>query len=478
MLFNSLRFVIFFAIVYAAYLALGKRFRVQNVLLLVASYVFYSFWDWRFLSLVAASTLLNYYFGQAIYNSSDDNSRNRHLAIAIIVNLAILGVFKYFNFFLAGFSDLLTVFGLRSLLPTFNIILPLGISFYTFQVMSYPIDIRRSVIKPTSDLTTFALFVSFFPLMISGPIERARNMLPQFSGPRQMSLDKFYKGSWLFFFGLFKKIVIADNLAKITVPIFGRGDISSGADVLVAMYAFALQVYADFSGYSDMARGISMMMGFEVMVNFRTPFFASTIPDLWQRWHISLTTWIKEYLYYPLALWEFRGRQIMPWLVVVITWVIMGLWHGAYWKFVAWGLYHGFIIVGYSRARPYIALLKPRNGPARGLFTIGETVIIFNIFVVGLLFFACPSVGTVWASLKSIFCNAQAALTLNKDILAVLPYCILPVAIIEFIQFRTNDEFALFKWPPLARGLVYFILLYLLTFFGDLHAQKYYYFQF
>jgi D-alanyl-lipoteichoic acid acyltransferase DltB (MBOAT superfamily) len=479
MVFNSLRFALFFAILYILYLALGKKWRLQNALLLAASYIFYSFWDWRFLFLIILSTAFNYHLGLMIGESRDEKAAKRLLVINICLNLGILGIFKYFDFFLSGALNLLGTFGLYPGSAALKIILPLGISFYTFQAMSYPIDIYRKMITPTKNITELGLFIAFFPLLISGPIERARNMLPQIAAKRTITSQKFYEGCWLFFFGLYKKIVIADNLAKLTGEVFGaKHSVFGGSDMLLATVAFALQVYADFSGYSDMARGLARVMGFDVMVNFRTPFFASTIPDLWQRWHISLTTWIKEYLYYPLALAEFNGKQIAPWLVIIITWAIMGLWHGPYWKFILWGVYHGLLIVGYSRLRPYLALAKPKNRFISGAWASIQTLVIFMLFSMGLLFFACPSVSAATAALQSIVTGFGSKLHFNMSMLATVGQCIVPVAILEYMQFRADDEMVHFRWPALARGIIYFILFYLLIFYGDLHAQKYYYFQF
>ncbi|MGB2706007.1 MAG: MBOAT family O-acyltransferase [Candidatus Omnitrophota bacterium] len=478
MLFNSLQFALFFLIVYGLYLCLKHKW--QNLLLLLASYVFYSFWDWRFLSLIILSTFFNYYLGLKINSASDRRKSKIFLVIAICLNLGMLGFFKYFNFFADNLQILLWGFGWRVSRVTLRIVLPLGISFYTFQAMSYPIDIYRRVIKPTRRFFNFALFIAFFPQLVAGPIERARNLIPQIANKRNITLDAFYGGCWLIFWGLFKKIVIADNLAKITDMAFGRGGSAfAGSAALIATYAFAFQVYADFSGYSNMARGLAKLLGFNLMVNFRVPFFSSNLYDFWQRWHISLTTWIKEYLYYPLALAKFFGRRLSAPIVVIITWAIMGLWHGAMWKFVLWGVYHGVILVIYSRIRPYLLLIggKEKNFLS-GIWLTLKILLVFHLFSVGILFFAAETTPQVFEILHSIATGLFSPAYFNTYISTLFLLLALPVLFVEFFQYRKDDELALFKWPILARAAVYYVLLYLIIMYGDFSAQKYYYFQF
>lgn len=476
MVFNSLPFAQFFLAVYILYLVLNHKW--QNGLLLAASYVFYGFWDWRFLSLIWASTAFNYYLGLAIDASGGEKRRKALLVTAVVLNLAMLGFFKYFHFFAENLHSIFMALGLPVNRVTLDIVLPLGISFYTFQAMSYPIDIYRRVMKPTRNILDFGLFIAFFPQLVAGPIERAKNLLPQIALRRTITLEKFYGGIWLIFWGLFKKIFVADNLAKITVAVFAAPANFSGGELLVATYAFACQVYADFSGYSDMARGLARTMGFELMVNFRAPFFASNIYDFWQRWHISLTTWIKEYVYYPLALARFFGRQFKAFAVVVVTWAIMGFWHGPEWKFVLWGVYHGLVIVIYSRIRPYLNLIKPKSRILAGSWTTLQVLAIFHIFCVGILFFALPSAAAVLDVLRRIGAGLVTGFAASLPITALFTFYTAFLFIIEYFQYRDNDEMAVFRWPTLARGLVYFILLYTIILFGDFSAQRYYYFQF
>ncbi len=475
--FNTLLFAQFFAVIYLLYLAMGRRYLWQNRLLLIASYVFYCFWDWRFLSLIIISTIINYYCGIRIGDSEHPRSRKLFFVSSICFNLLLLGFFKYFNFFADNLQQLLSFAGWHVDAVTLEIILPLGISFYTFQAMSYPIDIYRGVIRPTRKFFDFALFIAFFPQLVAGPIERARNLIPQITKKRTVTLDKFYQGSWLIFWGLYKKIVIADNLAKVAAGVFGAKGQLSGLEVLIATYAFAIQIYADFSGYSDMARGIARLMGFEIMVNFRVPFFANNINDFWQRWHISLTTWVKEYLFYPIALLKIRGRQLAAPLVIIITWGIMGFWHGAAWKFVVWGVYHGILIVLLSKLKPYLKRITPKNRFLLNGFNAVNAVIIFHLFCVGIICFAAGSMSEVMASLSSIFFNFDAAIQLNPVLLLPALFLV-PLVIIEFAQYRNEDEMAVLKWPLAAKAGMYYFLLYTLILYGDFSAQKYYYFQF
>ncbi|MDD5489021.1 MAG: MBOAT family protein, partial [Candidatus Omnitrophica bacterium] len=400
MVFNSLNFAVFFALVYVFYVFLERKW--QNLLLLVASYVFYSFWDWRFLSLVLFSTCLNYYAGSRIFEASGEKHRKYLLTAAVVLNLSVLAYFKYANFFLDNLQNMLWALGWEVDGVTLSVILPLGISFYTFQAMSYPIDIYRKVIEPTRKFQDFALFIVFFPQLVAGPIERARNLLPQIENDRRICADDIYQGSWLIFWGLFKKIVIADNLKKFTYAAFTPTPAVSGSMALLAMYAFAFQVYADFSGYSNMARGIARLLGFNIMTNFRTPFFARNLYDFWQRWHISLTTWVKEYVFYPLALVRYRKWSIPAPIVILLTWSIMGLWHGAAWRFVLWGVYHGILLVLYNKVRPVLISIGERSKAFKKCGNTMSVLLVFNLFSVGILFFALGNVAQVVFTLKEM----------------------------------------------------------------------------
>ena len=295
MLFNSYIFWIFFALVLILYLNLGHR--SQNILLLVASYLFYGWWDWRFLSLVAASTLIDFTCTRQIAATGASQSRRKlMLIVSIVSNLTFLGFFKYFNFFAGELASILSAIGLQANMPTLQIILPVGISFYTFQTMSYTIDVYLGKAQPARRLLDFALYVAFFPQLVAGPIERFGRLMPQIANPRTGRQGDFAEGLYHVLLGLFKKIVIADNMAAITNAVFAAGPgQASGADMLLALYAFAFQIYGDFSGYSSMAQGIAKWLGFDLIYNFRMPYFAVSPSDFWNRWHISLSAWLRDY---------------------------------------------------------------------------------------------------------------------------------------------------------------------------------------
>jgi D-alanyl-lipoteichoic acid acyltransferase DltB (MBOAT superfamily) len=316
-LFNSYIFWIFFLAVFALY-SLNRRLRWQNSVLLVASYVFYGFWDWRFLGLLFISTVIDFYVARALERTPEEDRRKALLAVSLGANLGILGVFKYLGFFTESMVELLNALGVQSSLNVLEVLLPVGISFYTFQTMSYTIDVYRRQLPATSNFFDFALFVSFFPQLVAGPIERASKLLPQLLQPRTPSNSAFAEGFYLVLLGLFKKIVIADNMAPIVNAVFSR-DVAtlSGAEVLVGVYAFAFQIYGDFSGYTDIARGVAKWLGFDLMLNFRMPYFAVSPSDFWGRWHISLSSWLRDYLYIPLG--GNRRRPLLTYRNLMLT---------------------------------------------------------------------------------------------------------------------------------------------------------------
>src|SRR3989338_4479606 len=299
MLFNSLELAIFFIIVYGLYLFMGHRW--QNRTLLVASCVFYGMWDWRFLGLLFVTVLIDYLVGLKIQATEDLKKRKFFLAISVFSNLLILGFFKYFNFFAQNLHGFLANLGVAVPLEPLRIVLPVGISFYVFQSLSYTIDVYRKKLEPAKNFLDFSLFVTYFPQLVAGPIERATHLLPQVLSPRKVTLDGFYEGCYLIFWGLFQKVFVADNLAAIVNPVFAAPPPYNGAKVLLTLYAFAFQIYCDFAGYSNMARGLGKCMGFDIMVNFNIPYFAANPREFWQRWHISLSQWLRDYLYVPLG---------------------------------------------------------------------------------------------------------------------------------------------------------------------------------
>ena len=353
MIFNSLPFIIFLPIVFIIYWSLrNKNLKYQNSILLVSSYIFYGWWDWRFLSLIAFSTVVDYIIGIKIDNSKTKKEKMSFLLVSLIVNIGLLGFFKYFNFFITSFEESLNSLGFNFDTWTLNIILPVGISFYTFQTLSYSIDIYKGKIKHTKDFISFAVFVSFFPQLVAGPIERASHLLPQFLKKREFNYRVAITGISLISYGFFKKLVIADRLAIYVNSVFGDIENANTISLMLGIIFFSFQIYADFSGYSLIARGISKLLGFDLMINFNKPYLASNISDFWRRWHISLSTWFRDYLYIPLG--GNRVSVLRNYYNLIIVFLVSGLWHGANWTFVIWGALHGIYQVVYLQYKKSI----------------------------------------------------------------------------------------------------------------------------
>jgi len=346
MLFNSTSFAIFLPIVFIIYWSLkNKHLIYQNLILLISSYIFYGWWDWRFLSLIALSTVVDYLVGIQIDKAKSKKTKRNFLLISLIVNLGLLAVFKYFNFFITSFEEMLNSLGLPFDTWTLNIILPVGISFYTFQTLSYSIDLYKGKIKHTNDFISFAAFVAFFPQLVAGPIERASHLLPQFIKKRKFNYQIAISGISLISYGFFKKLVIADRLAIYVNNIFSDIENANTISLLLGIIFFSFQIYADFSGYSLIARGSAKLLGFDLILNFNKPYLASSITSFWKRWHISLSTWFRDYLYIPLG--GNRVSQLRNYYNLIIVFLLSGLWHGANWTFVIWGALHAFYLIIY-----------------------------------------------------------------------------------------------------------------------------------
>ena len=489
MLFNSVTFFVFFAIVFALYLlafSLPRPKRVQNALLLVASYVFYGAWDWRFLGLLLLSTLIDFVSSHRIEDGPREH-RRRWLLFSVLSNLTILGFFKYFNFFVDSFVALAGAIGWSVSAPTLAIVLPVGISFYTFQTMSYTIDVYQGRLPAARSFWSFALFVVYFPQLVAGPIERATRLLPQLEAERQVTWSKLRDGAWLILIGLFKKVVVADNMARIVDPVFGGDGPSGGAATWLAVYAFALQIYADFSGYTDIARGISKWLGIELMLNFRRPYFSSNPKQFWQRWHISLSQWLRDYLYITLG--GNRGSKFQNYRNLMLTMLLGGLWHGASWMFVIWGAIHGTLLVGHRLWEQMIggrALTKLLRFAAP-LFG----VLFFHAVCFAWIFFRARSmteVGNVLSGLGSSLAFHPSDLATLRLMLV----CAGPLLAIDLWEelwerlygkgrpldgFGTGPAF-LFAAPAPLRGLVFAVLLFALAVIGAPSGVEFIYFQF
>jgi len=446
MLFNSLQFAVFFIVVFVLYVRLNHQ--GQNRLLLAASYVFYGSWDWRFLSLIWISTILDYFCGLKIYESGDKHKQKTFLFLSIFGNLSILGFFKYYNFFSSSVQTLCGSFGF-SIQPYYlNIILPVGISFYTFQTMSYTIDIYRKEMQPTRKFLDFALFVSFFPQLVAGPIERAKRLLPQILSRRDLTDEKFSEGCFLIIFGLFQKIFIADNLAKIVDPVFAGHAPYNGVAVLIALYAFAFQIYCDFAGYTNIARGLGKVMGFEIMLNFNFPYISTNPREFWKRWHISLSSWFRDYLYIPLG--GNRFGTLVTFRNLMITMLLAGLWHGATWNFVLWGAYQCVLLIIYNLMTPWLSQINmPKGSWGEKFWFLAKVIFFFHLICLGWLIFRAQSLGQIIEMLQSIVLNFK--LTSDFGLFAALKamvsftWFVFFLIILEFVGLVKKDIFAVLK---------------------------------
>ncbi|MFO0948662.1 MAG: MBOAT family O-acyltransferase [Planctomycetota bacterium] len=473
MSFNSSIFVLFFAVVYSAYLLLGKRFKTQNILLLVASYVFYGYWDWRFLGLLLFSTVLDFGLSHWIDRTADPGKRKSLLVFSVVANLGILGFFKYFNFFADSFATLLATVGLEATPLDLRIILPVGISFYTFQSMSYTVDVYRRELKAERSLVNFALYVAFFPQLVAGPIERAASLLETIARPRTIPIDKVNAGLYLIVWGYFKKLVVGDNLGTIANEVFNHYHDYSGLDLVLGVVAFSFQIYCDFSGYSDIARGLAKLMGFELMVNFRLPYFATSPSDFWARWHISLSTWLRDYLYIPLG-----GNRHGSWRTsrnLMITMALGGLWHGAAWTFVIWGIYHGSLLILYRQLGSHFAR---RLGAARTTALLVQGVkmlVMFCFTLIGWAIFRAQSVEQL------VYFARHAGLAWSPDsmeLLTTVAFFVAPLLLFEAWQQWSRDLFALLHLRPVAQALAYSSLVVGLSIFAAREVTEFIYFQF
>ena len=343
MVFNSYTFAIFFPLFFFIYFLLINRLKFQNYFILASSFIFYSFWDYRFLSLLVFNTVIDYYFGLAIWREHDRRSKKALLIAAIVINLGILFFFKYFNFFIDSFESLSQTAGFSLGFTTLNIILPIGISFYTFHSLSYIIDVYYSKVKPTNDYVAYASFVSFFPQLVAGPISRAKDMLPKFLQKRTVDAERMTKGVSQMILGFFKKMVVADSIGLMVDRTFNDLHVMSDFQILLAVICYSFQIYCDFSGYSDIALGLGKILGIEFKINFNRPYFSRNFSEFWERWHISLSSWLRDYLYIPLG--GNRKSKVFTYRNLMITMLLGGLWHGSSYNFIIWGALHGFFLV-------------------------------------------------------------------------------------------------------------------------------------
>ena len=509
MLFNSLEFLIFLPIVFLLYWFVfdyamrGCKHLLlwQNLLIVVASYIFYGWWDWRFLILIAITTVLSFLSGIGIEKAPTQGGKKAIMIANVVVNLGILGVYKYYDFFATQFAEL---FGIQSDFLLLHLILPVGISFYTFQALSYSIDVYRKQIEPTHDIVAFTAFLSFFPQLVAGPIERATNLLPQFQKKRTFDYAQAVDGMRQILWGLFKKIVVADNCATYVDHVFADLGSHSGSTLLLAAVLFTFQIYGDFSGYSDIAIGTAKLFGIKLMRNFNLPYFSRDIAELWRRWHISLTTWFRDYVYIPLGgsrpevparlkakgdkASEARYAKAIAIRNTFVIFLLSGLWHGANWTFMLWGAYHALLFVPLlvmnknRRYRDTVATITMPDGTIKAkwlpsLKEAGQMLVTFALAVVGWIIFRATGMKTLMAWMTGI-CDSSLfsmPLMIENSVMLFISICIM--LLVEWINRNKEHGLQLavrYKW---LRLLIYYVLIFWCI-FNMGQEQTFIYFQF
>ncbi|MDP9958425.1 D-alanyl-lipoteichoic acid acyltransferase DltB (MBOAT superfamily) [Chryseobacterium lathyri] len=469
--------MIFLPIVYVLYwFVFGKRYFYQNVLLLLASFYFYACWDWRFLLLLFFSIGLDYFSGIQIENSKTKRASTIWLTISIGINLGFLGFFKYYNFFIENFADLLNTLGLGVNMWVLNIVLPVGISFYTFHGLSYVIDVYKKRIKAERNYVEYALFVSYFPLLVAGPIERATHLLPQLQRKRKFNYEQSVDGLRQILWGFFKKIVIADNCAPLVNEIFSNYHAESASDLVIGSVLFAFQIYCDFSGYSDIALGVSRMLGIELLKNFSFPYFSRDIAEFWRRWHISLSSWFRDYLYIPLG-----GSKGGLWMKVRNTFIIFlvsGFWHGANWTFIVWGGLNALFFLPLmlsDKNRSYMEIVaKGKLFPTFREFA--SILMTFALTCFAWIFFRSESISMAVDYIGKIF--SKSLFSFPTHIRPILPVLIIFMLGIEWINRTTDHGLQIKRFNPWLRRIVYLVILYFILRYANFENNEFIYFQF
>ncbi|MBN2164903.1 MAG: MBOAT family protein [Marinilabiliaceae bacterium] len=484
MLFNSLEFAIFLPIVFVLYwFVFNKNLKLQNLLISTSSYIFYGWWDWRFLSLILFSSIVDFLVGLGLENEEKKHKRQLLLWASIIVNLGLLGFFKYYNFFIDNFNSAFTLFGAEIKSESLNIILPVGISFYTFQTMSYSIDVYKKKLNPTKDFIAFSAFVSFFPQLVAGPIERATNLLPQFYKKRTFDYSNATSGIRQILWGLFKKIVIADNCATFANLIFNNHTDYTGSTLILGAIFFTFQIYGDFSGYSDIAIGTSRLFGFNLMQNFAFPYFSRDIAEFWRRWHISLSTWFRDYLYIPLG--GSRGSTWMRIRNTLIIFIVSGFWHGANWTFIIWGALNAIYFM------PLLLIKKNRTNisiVAKGKIfpSVKEFIsmtLTFTLIAFAWIFFRAENVNHAISYLSNILSPSALSIPNFKGMTDAL-ITLLFISLLLIVEwFGRENLFAidtnLSKLKAPLKQLVYFVLFLTIYYYSTkTNINQFIYFQF
>jgi alginate O-acetyltransferase complex protein AlgI len=483
MLFNSIDFAIFLPIVFILYWFFAhKKLKLQNFIIVVASYLFYGWWDWRFLSLILFSTIVDYTIGLKLSNEENHLKRKALLWISILVNLGFLGFFKYYNFFIDNFITVFSFFGTDLEVNSLNIILPVGISFYTFQTLSYTIDVYRRKLEPTKDFIIFSAFVSFFPQLVAGPIERATHLLPQFYKKRTFDYSKAVDGMRHILWGLFKKIVIADNCAEYANQIFNNSENLNGSTLVLGALFFTFQIYGDFSGYADIAIGTSRLFGFDLSKNFSFPYFSRNVAEFWRRWHISLSTWFRDYLYIPLG--GSRGGTWMKIRNTFAIFIVSGFWHGANWTFIFWGALNAIYFL------PLLLTNKNRNNietVAQGRIfpTIKEflsMLLTFGLTIFAWIFFRANNIEHAISYISEILSPSLFLKPNFEGIDSSSTTIIILVFIFILVEWKgREDKYAIeklgIKWKRPIRYAMYYLIIIAIFWFGG-SKQQFIYFQF
>lgn len=479
MLFNSIEFAVFLPIVFALYWFItNKSLKLQNLLIVVSSFIFYGWWDWRFLLLLVFSASVDYFVGIGLSHQQNKQKRQRLLLLSIIVNLGILGFFKYYNFFAESFIDAFSFLGMKPSIRSLNIVLPVGISFYTFQALSYSIDVYKRKLEPTKDIAAYFAFISFFPQLVAGPIERATHLLPQFYKKRIFEYQDGTEGMRLILWGLFKKVVVADNCAVFVNAVFADYANATSLQLILGVVFFAFQIYGDFSGYSDMALGIARLFGFNLMTNFKTPYFSRDIAEFWRRWHISLTTWFRDYVYIPIGgSKNGKGKAILNTFIVFI---VSGFWHGANWTFIAWGSLNALFFI------PLLLLNKNRSNlntvaEERGYPNLIEVFQISTTFIlicISWVLFRSESLTDAIHYLTHIFDPGKGVGNIEVGISLLLVI----IAVLIYFDWNFRTEVVPFSnWTKSLpkRYSAYLIVILLIAFYGAyINPQSFIYFQF
>ena len=487
MLFNSLHFLLFFPIVFLCYYLLNAKHRWK--LLLVGSYYFYMCWDVSYILLILITTLVSYWTGLKLSEKPGENKL--YLWINVIVSLGILFVFKYFNFFNSFLGDITSLAGGEYRFSSLELLLPVGISFYTFQVLSYNIDIYRGQIEAEKNIGQYALYISFFPQLVAGPIERASNLLPQLKQAIKFDYDKIKSGLFLMGVGMFKKVVIADNLARFVDPVFNDISNGSGIEYSIAAVFFVIQIYCDFSGYSDIAIGCARTLGIDLMQNFKFPYIATSITDIWRRWHISLSTWVQDYIFNPLAM-HFRNKpSLAPYIAIFVSFILVGLWHGAAYTYILFGFLQSIALAYEFRTRKLKKKIKKKVNP----WIYNNLSILFTLlfWTFSCIYFRANTVSdgniiikTIFSELTLLFNPGVVYSTMNSffdysriNILATFIPIVL-LFVVESIERKKGLEFSLIMsdQPKWVRWTIYFVLGNWMLYFGVFRSDQFIYFQF